>query len=111
MRCLSLLTLLVLCVRSSAAEVYTQKPEIAPSVEANAVGAEPVKPAVAPGLFANAPQPFWIWGPDQNKKYVLRKEFLNIGHKEARLRVTCDNRFTLFLNGKQVASSTEWQNP
>ncbi|MBY0513715.1 MAG: heme-binding protein, partial [Gemmataceae bacterium] len=96
---------------ASAADVYTQKPEAAPSVEVTALGADPVKPTAGPGLFAKAPQPFWIWGPDQTKGYVLRKEFSNTGVKEARVRVTCDNRFVLFVNGKQVASSTEWQSP
>src|SRR5207253_2877673 len=31
--------------------------------------------------------------------------------KAARLKVSCDNRVVLFLNGKQVAASDEWQEP
>src|SRR6478672_8015288 len=96
---------------ASAADLYTQKPEVAPSVTADAGKIEPPKkPDTSwPARFAKGPVPNWIWGPDQNKTYVLRKEFINTGIKEARLRVTCDNRFTLYLNGKQIAASTDWQ--
>src|SRR5438445_7936972 len=98
---------------ASAADVYTQKPEVAPSIVRGETATEPPKKVDNswPARFGKGPVPNWIWGPDQNKKYMLRKEFLNTGIKEARLRVTCDNRFTLYLNGKQIAASTEWQNP
>src|SRR5215216_4727107 len=94
-----------------AADVDTQKPVVVPSITRDETPAEPPKKADNswPARFAKGPVPNWIWGPDQNKKYVLRKEFLNSGAKEARLRVTCDNRFTLYLNGKQIAASTEWE--
>src|SRR4051794_4481123 len=96
-----------------AADVDSQKSVVAPSITRNETPAEPPKPVDNswPARFAKGPVTNWIWGPDQNKTYVLRKEFTNLAMKEARLRVTCDNRFTLFLNGKEIASSTEWQSP
>ena len=63
-----------------------------------------------PGLLARGPVPTWIWGADDNRRYFLRKEFTG-GSTAAGLKVTCDNRVTLYLNGKEVAQSSEWQAP
>ena len=64
-----------------------------------------------PARFAAAPATSWVWGADITKGYTLTKSFDAAGVKEARVRLTCDNVVTLFVNGKQVASSGEWQAP
>lgn len=108
------LAALLLCgLAATAAEPFTQKPEVAPSVLKDAAPVEQPKPVVAewPKRFAAAPATGWIWGADITKSYVLTRTFKLGEAKEARVRVTCDNVFTLSVNGKQVASSTEWQTP
>ncbi len=57
----------------------------------------------------------WIWHPtakgDKQTVY-LRKEFtLDAAAKvkQARIRCTADNRFTLFVNGQKVGSGDNWQ--
>ena len=104
----------LLCgVAAAAADPFTQKPEVAPSVLRDATPpAEQPKPASADWAkrFAAAPATHWIWGADANKAYCLRKTF-GAQVKEARVRLTCDNAVTVYLNGKQIATSTEWQQP
>ena len=55
----------------------------------------------------------WIWHPASGvTKTKLRKSFqLDQAPTSARVMVTCDNAFTMRINGKQVASSKEWQKP
>ena len=52
----------------------------------------------------------WIWGPDDNTSYALKTTF-NGGSTAARLKTTCDNEATIFLNGKRIATCDEWQVP
>ena len=52
-------------------------------------------------LFTQGPKPLWIWGADDNRRYTLRKEFAG-GSTAARLKATCDNRMTVFLNGQSL---------
>ena len=96
----------------NAADPYTQKPEVAPSVLRDAAPAEAPKPAAAwPARFAAGPTPLWIWGANTNTNYTLTKTFNRGSATEARVRFTCDNAVSLTLNGKPVGSSTEWQEP
>jgi putative heme-binding domain-containing protein len=106
--CLLLLSAAVL----PAADVFTQKPEAAPTVLKDATPVEKPKPAAEWGQrFAAAPATGWIWGKEITKPYCLSKTVKTGEAKEARVRVTCDNVFTLFADGKQIAASTEWQQP
>ena len=41
---------------------------------------------------------------------ILKTSFQG-GSTAARLKTACDNQVTIFLNGKQVATSDEWQEP
>jgi putative heme-binding domain-containing protein len=106
-----LLLLVPFAALAAEGKIYFQKPEIAP-----AAGAEIPAPEAssevpsAVKLLAKGPTPNWIWGADANKKYVLRTTFAG-SSKAAALQVTCDNVFTLYLNGKKVAASSEWQAP
>ena len=103
---------LALCAAARAADTYTQKPVVAPAVErGEAPKAVPVEVATADWSkrFADGPVPLWIWGATPNKNYVLHTEFSANGVKAAKLKVSADNHVVLFLNGKEVATSDEWQ--
>ena len=113
MRTACVLPVMFLCALAlPAADPITQKPEVAPSVLRDTVApTEQPKPPSAEWAkrFAAAPATGWIWGENIRKDYCLSKTFDAKGVKEARVRLTCDNTFVLFVNGKQVAASTEWQ--
>ncbi|HUY92250.1 MAG TPA: hypothetical protein VMV10_26150 [Pirellulales bacterium] len=89
---------------------FTQQPEIA--------GAEALEPAANSAAnsaadakrFAAGPTSVWIWGAESNGKYALRTTF-DATAKAARLKASCDNVLTLYLNGKRIASSNDWQQP
>ncbi len=92
----------------AAEKYYTQQPEIAPSQSPEALSS-----ATQPTdrkLFEGEPKPTWIWGADQNKKYVLKTTFTG-GSKSARLKAACDNVMTLYLNGQRLAASDAWESP
>jgi putative heme-binding domain-containing protein len=65
---------------------------------------------VAMPALAQGPAPSWIWGADIDKRYFLRKEFDGDAAK-ARLRATCDNKMTIFINGQEVVQSDTWERP
>ena len=61
----------------------------------------------------------WIWSSDgkniphtAGEKRSFRKQFeLQKGFGQAGAVITCDNRFTLFVNGKKLASGDNWEMP
>ncbi|WP_298866190.1 family 16 glycoside hydrolase [uncultured Gimesia sp.] len=61
------------------------------------------------------PSPSWVWRTDQptsNEPIYLRKKFEVSGPiKAARLYFTCDNRATVWINGKDAGTATDWGNP
>ncbi|MDA1051545.1 MAG: c-type cytochrome [Planctomycetota bacterium] len=95
---------------SNAGETFTQQPTVAASQVRDVVETRPEAPATDGASLDQGPKPLWIWGPDANRQYVVTKEF-DGGSKSARLKASCDNRVTLFVNGKRVASSDEWNSP
>lgn len=90
---------------TSDEKVFRQVPEIAPAAGQPAKEDPAAKKAISDG-----PAPSWIWGADFNKKYFARKTF-NGTAQFARLRATCDNTMTLYINGQKVASNDTWENP
>src|SRR5262249_41957603 len=88
--------------------VFTQKPEAAPAQVRGAPA--PAAEAPRPKLFSEGPTPYWIWGADIKPRYFPRKEFTG-GTAAARLRATCDNHMTVYLNGQEVVHSDEWERP
>jgi hypothetical protein len=59
-----------------------------------------------------SPAARWIWYPQE--KFVserwFRKEFaLQKAPVRARLRITCDNAYEVWLNGKQIGSGDRWE--
>lgn len=87
---------------------FTQVPQIAPAA-GQPLPDNKIDPAVKKAMKEGA-EPSWIWGNDQNKKYFLKKTFKGTG-QFARLRATCDNVMTIYVNGQKVASSENWQEP
>ncbi len=61
------------------------------------------------------PVPSWVWRtnkPTSNEPIYLRKKFEVTGKvKSARLYSTCDNRATVWINGKNAGTATDWGNP
>ena len=89
---------------------YSQAPEVAPS-ESPGTGAAVIATAKPVDIgLERGPSPSWIWGPDENSRYFLKTSFSG-GSIAARLKATCDNQVTIYLNGKQVVSSDEWEEP
>ncbi|MFO0968594.1 MAG: hypothetical protein U0793_23810 [Gemmataceae bacterium] len=61
-----------------------------------------------------APVPNWIWHgePRDNQTVYFRKEIAIKGRvNAARLAGACDNKMTVYLNGKEVLTSDNWETP
>lgn len=105
-------SLLAIASVATAGETYTQAPELMPAIERGAK--EPANPAatkpIPADFYLQGPVAKWIWGDQDSKNYTLRKTF-TANAKSARLKVSGDNVCTVFINGKQVAHSSEWQSP
>jgi len=110
MRLVLLAGLIVNASSTWAGETYTQ----VPATVRSQVRTEPQPNATGEGpeaaLLAAGPAPTWIWGPDANKTYVLRKEFPGRTNA-AWLRASCDNQMTISINGQRVVSSDKWEEP
>lgn len=89
---------------------FTQAPEVVPSHARGEAAAPAPAPAQADAAAKPGPAPTWIWGADADRRYFLKAEFPG-GSKAARLKATCDNRMTIFLNGRIVAESDDWTTP
>jgi len=61
-----------------------------------------------------APAPSWIWADEtrSNQTVFFRKEVgLEYRVTSARLYGTCDNHMTVYINGKEVITSDNWDSP
>ena len=68
----------------------------------------------ASSLHAKALIPQWIWSDKGGKAETIyaRRQWTQSGAvKSAKLRITCDNSFVAFINGKQVGSGKDWASP
>nr|WP_182866872.1 family 16 glycoside hydrolase [Rhodopirellula sp. JC639] len=86
----------------------------ADAAETDADTQTPVTKPNAETWLQQSPKPRWIWADKSatNQKVWFRKSFqITAAAKNARLYATCDNRMTLFINGKQAAKSDAWQSP
>jgi putative heme-binding domain-containing protein len=92
-----------------SAEIYEQKPEVAPS-QSDTPDADEQPANQLSNLLRKGPTPRWIWGADNNTAYKLTKSFQTDAVK-ARVIASCDNQMKLLLNGKQIASSSTWETP
>jgi hypothetical protein len=111
-RIFPLLLLTLLTPRASAQSEFRQSVERQAVVEQGAAASIPEQSnVVADDVFEQGPAPMWIWGNDNDQRYRLRQSFSLKSAVRGRLKASCDNSVTLFLNGEQVGSSTEWQEP
>jgi putative heme-binding domain-containing protein len=104
----------VLSAAAFGQQTWKQSPEVQPAIERGAAVAEPPAPAIPDSEFSEGRKAQWIWGPDNSSRYVLRQqlEVKDVGRiRAARLLASCDNVGRVFINGRQVASSSEWQEP
>lgn len=90
--------------------VFTQKPAVAETAHNAAVDSKTPLPSPARGLLKAGPTPAWIWGDDADTKYVLKKTFEG-NAVAAVLKASCDNRMSLSLNGRRIATSDNWERP
>ncbi len=71
--------------------------------------------AQAPPAKGKGKSPQWIWAsrtPQTNETVYFRKEIaLKKPVAFARLSGTCDNHMTVYINGKEVLSSDNWETP
>ena len=89
-------------------QIFQQLPEVAQATTEGHAETEKPQPSLE---FNKGPTPQWIWGPNPDKKYWVSKEFDAPELTAASLKTSCDNQLTLFINGKRVTSSSEWQTP
>ena len=102
----------LVCQSLFAGDVFTQKPSVAESQVASKSGAEakPEKEPEGKSLdLQQGPKAKWIWVGNEDKLH-FRKTF-NADSVKANLIASCDNVMTIYVNGKRVASSSEWQAP
>lgn len=104
-----------LAVSLSAADIQPQAPVVQEAVTISADGnierVSSGQPAPEKLDVSGGPAPQWIWAPGNPQKCFLKTEFEAGEIRSAVLAATCDNTMKLSLNGKVIASSTEWQAP
>lgn len=67
-----------------------------------------------PALHAEEPLPQWIWPQAAGKdgEVALFRKVISFENGDSgKLYATCDNEFTLWINGKKAAESKSWENP
>lgn len=119
-RCRLLLVMMSLSVVSPlapahSAEISTQPPEIQEAVVRRVDGSShtvAVKKAATKFDVTAGPDAIWIWneGPAAQSCYI-RKQFKTENLKSATMIATCDNGMVVRINGKKVATSSEWGQP
>jgi hypothetical protein len=74
--------------------------------------AKPVPADIASFDWPEKVSPHWIWTKEDAPKIKLRKE-VNLDQKplSAGILATCDNAFSLSVNGHLIARSTAWERP
>jgi putative heme-binding domain-containing protein len=103
---------------AAEAKTFTQKPEILPAevrsepakTQAQRSHAERGNEVNKEELFKKGPKPLWIWGADDKRRYVLRKEF-DGGATTGLLKAACDDRMRLLLNGQEITRTNDWHRP
>jgi putative heme-binding domain-containing protein len=110
----SRLLLLVALVHLWHAGAVAAAPAAAPAGPPSAAPA-PSTTAPTAAAGANDSDAAWIWSPSQTKNKIpagdcyFRKTFSVVDVEAAQLHVTADNRFELFVNGKQAAAGADWR--
>ena len=110
-----LLLVLALSPSADAAEISTQKPEFQEAVVRNSDGSVHTVAVAKPKSkfdVAAGPEALWIWNQGAAAQACfIRKEFKVADVKSATMIATCDNGMVVRVNGKKVATSSEWSQP
>ncbi|HEX4150244.1 MAG TPA: c-type cytochrome, partial [Pirellulales bacterium] len=61
-------------------------------------------------VWRESPVPAWIWGAESRDSYILRVEFEG-GSKAAWIKASCDDKASIFLNGREAARTDQWKQP
>ncbi len=73
------------------------------------------QPSAGSGLVRGVQEPLWIWSSktaEENQTVLFRREFkIEAGVGTAKFFGTADDQMTVYLDGKEILSSTEWQTP
>ena len=93
--------------------VWRQVAEVQPSMERGAEADANAKISDSKSMISNSefskgPNPKWVWGEDNKRNYSIKTTFETSNVKAAKLMASCDNVGTVYINGKQVASGSEW---
>ena len=100
-------------------DVFTQKPEVV-AVEINGAPKTPKKPATAKTSskklnLQSGPKAGWIWGKKRagaNDRFYFRRTFkATTETTAARIIASCDNHLVLWINGKRLLASDDWNAP
>lgn len=92
-----------------AGRLYRQVAEVLPAVGRTESGAGDL--TAAPEVdWSAGPAPEWIWGGRGDAPCLLKTTFAG-GVRAAWLKATCDNEMKLFLNGRPIGESREWEAP
>ena len=71
------------------------------------------KPAATADTRPFSPQAQWIWWPGDTEgtatRYFRREIDLTDAPESASMRLTCDNGYTLLVNGKEIGRDDEWR--
>ena len=99
--------------------VFTQKPEVV-AVEINGAPKTPKKTATAKPSskklnLQSGPKAGWIWGKKRagaNDRFYFRRTFkATTETTAARIIASCDNHLVLWINGKRLLASDDWNAP
>lgn len=99
--------------QTASVSVRTQEVQIEPAIERGSHVPSPAVPTITvpDRHFSSGTTPDWIWGEEDSSNYVLSTVIELPAFKAARIKASCDNEGTIYVNGKRVASSSEWQDP
>ena len=91
------------------AKIYSQ-PSIAAPIQGAPQGAvDSAGAALRDKALKEGGRPLWIWGDNENTRYVIRKSFDVSGKTQGWLAASADNGMSIVLNGKPIGQSESWE--
>lgn len=90
-----------------SAQSYSALPEIAASNQDGPVS----KSIDIDAILKHGNAPKWIWGENQDQKYVLSKTFSLTEGTQGYVIASCDNIVSIRINGNAVGQSDSWEVP
>ena len=90
---------------SADGKLFTQDPTVAESLVPGKTQKteKPKRSDTSKDELTGGPKAEWIWGASTDSNYTFQTQFEG-GSKSAKLIASCDNRMTVFINGKKSRS-------